>query len=142
MKERVKKNHTTAKVVFSSGDSVDSLTNVVIPVCIESLDCNLSVEVVPGCLPLLITLKTISDIGFVINFSSSQLFLGKTDHNAKTPTGHLTVDLIPQTEEISFFATKEIDQKELRKLPVLECKTDQPVEKCRVRRSKTLRYFG
>ena len=117
MKEKVTKNHTTAKVVFGGGDSVESLTNVVIPVSIGSLNCNLSVEVVPGSLPLLISLKTMSDIGFLINFSSSQLFLGKTEiimH--KTPTGHLTVDLVPKTEEVSFLASKEIDQKELRKL--------------------------
>ena len=75
-------------------------TNVVIPVCIGSLDCNLSVEVVPGSLPLLISLKTISDIGFVINVSSSKLFLGKTEiMMQKTPTGHLTVGLIPKTEK-------------------------------------------
>ena len=82
---------------------------------------SLNVEKIPGNLPLLISINSLSAANISIFFGAGYLTMGKTNEKiafARTSTNHIVLDLLPRKYEhnISLISIHEIDYNSVVKL--------------------------
>ena len=115
---------TTTTIVFGGDNEVRATKTCVLPVQFGQEKCALNVEVIPGKLPLLLSVKSMTKAGFIIDLVNSKVKSGLSDVAMPiilSNTGHVKLELLPSSitevhEEVSLFAAVDLNEKVIRKL--------------------------
>ena len=116
----VNRSTTRSRIMFGDGSTVKSLECVTVPIQLADLVCTLKVEVLPGNL---LSIESMKRASIISNLKDNTLTLPGSEAPLKleqTSTGHLTVSLIPPhqgTDHLALIANDgEISEKQVLKL--------------------------
>ena len=119
----VNRSTTRSRIMFGDGSTVKSLESVTVPIQLGDLVCTLKVEVLPGNLPLLLSIESMKRASNILNLKDNTLTLPGSEAPLKleqASTGHLTVSLIPShpgNDHLALIANDgEISEKQVLKL--------------------------
>ena len=121
LQKQVQTLKSYSSIRFGSGDSVRSTRICKLPVFIGGVQCSLEVEIIPGDLPLLISVKSLKAMGAVIHTGDSKMLVSNLEvlvDLVELSTGHLGLSLSSQIAACSFFAREpeSLTNNELLKL--------------------------
>ena len=119
----VSKGKSTSRIVFGGNNSVSAISEVQIPVQMGEMNCLLTVQAIPGTLPLLLSVNSMIKAGAVINLDENCISLHGCSEKIpllRLPTGHIAINLLPKgdlhNESLVLTAIKDLDQKDITKL--------------------------
>ena len=111
---------STAAIVFGDNKRVEATYKVLLPVKFGAATCRLNCEIIPGDLPLLISIKSMK-AGMVIHTKQKFVTLEGLDAHIdlrECSTGPMLIEFLPTgyTDHTAFIATGDITRAQIEKL--------------------------
>ena len=116
---KLRREKSSARIVFGNNLGSESLYKVFLPVRIEDFCCVLEIEIISGFLPLLLSVKSMHKMGIMIDLNTYTLdFPGVQNHIQlqKLTSGHIGVHLELNTVTLALATFPELDLKSIEKL--------------------------
>ena len=112
---------STAAIVFGDNKRVEATYKVLLPVKFGAVTCRLNCEIIPGDLPLLISIKSMKKAGMVIHTKQKFVTLEGLDAHIdlrECSTGPMLIEILPTgyTDHTAFIATGDITRAQIEKL--------------------------
>ena len=120
-RQLVQKHETGAKIMFGGGAMSKYLQRVSIPTCFGDLNCYLNVELTPGNLPLLLSVKSLKKTRAMIDAYKHTMIIPEsaTIDLEELASGHFAVVIFPRnspTDSLQIITAEVLNETSLMKL--------------------------
>ena len=121
-KQSIVRYSSNTQIVFGDGSKIKSMFAAEIPVEIGGFNCRIKTEVIPGFIPFLLSVKSMTKIGCVLDLKNSKILIPDVDVSTQLEvlsTGHIAVNVEAKKENVPVvhsFITLTNDRTKILKL--------------------------